>query len=190
MSTNRPGIENLCVYLDEQCDFFKAPASTIFHTNYEGGLAHHSWLVYQLLKEKIEHYGLDIESNTIAIAGLCHDLCKIDFYIRARKWKKENGKWVEYETWEVDDKFPAGHGEKSVFVLNKFIQLTDEEILAIRWHLSFFDPGAHFNYPSGFPLRKAMREQSLVTLLFTADLESSSLVEYNDKLLKKYTSKS
>lgn len=51
-SIQREGIEKLIAYL-EKTDFFKAPASTRFHGNYEGGLLEHSLNVYHLLKEKV-----------------------------------------------------------------------------------------------------------------------------------------
>ena len=36
-STNREGIDKLIEFI-EKTDFFKAPASTKYHGNYEGGL--------------------------------------------------------------------------------------------------------------------------------------------------------
>lgn len=77
----------------------------------------------------------------------------------------------------VDDQLPMGHGEKSVSILQDFFKLTDEEKLAIRWHMQAFDAGIHFSYPSGFPFRKAADEYPLVTLLFTADYEASQILE-------------
>ena len=41
LSTKRPGIENLVQWLDNS-DFKVAPASTRYHSNYEGGLLKHS----------------------------------------------------------------------------------------------------------------------------------------------------
>ena len=40
----RPGVDKLIAWL-ETTDFFKAPASTKFHGNYEGGLLAHSLYV-------------------------------------------------------------------------------------------------------------------------------------------------
>ena len=40
-STNREGMDNLLAFL-EKSDFYKAPTSTKFHGNYEGGLLEHS----------------------------------------------------------------------------------------------------------------------------------------------------
>ena len=47
-STNREGMDKLIEFI-EKTDFFKAPASTRFHGNYEGGLLEHSMKVYELL---------------------------------------------------------------------------------------------------------------------------------------------
>ena len=47
-STNREGMEKLIEFLETKTDFFKAPASTRFHGNYEGGLLEHSMKVYEI----------------------------------------------------------------------------------------------------------------------------------------------
>ena len=59
-TVNREGMEDLIEFL-EKSDFFKAPASTRFHGNFEGGLVEHSLKVYVLLKEKIKNSNLLIE---------------------------------------------------------------------------------------------------------------------------------
>lgn len=38
----------------------------------------------------------------------------------------------------VDEKFPFGHGEKSVFLINEHMHLTRDEALAIRFHMGDF----------------------------------------------------
>ena len=50
-STNREGIEEVINFL-EKSDFFKAPASTRFHGDHEGGLMEHSMKVYEILNKK------------------------------------------------------------------------------------------------------------------------------------------
>lgn len=47
-STKREGIDKLIDFL-EKTDFFTAPASTRFHSSYEGGLLQHSLNVYDCL---------------------------------------------------------------------------------------------------------------------------------------------
>ena len=38
----REGLDELVTWLEKETDFFKAPASTRFHGNYDGGLLEHS----------------------------------------------------------------------------------------------------------------------------------------------------
>lgn len=89
---------------------------------------------------------------------------------------KENNMPAPSLEWSVNDKFPIGHGEKSVILLQHCINLTVPEMLAIRWHMGGFDPGVQFKYPSGFPFEKAQLEP-LSVLLLTADYEAGFLVE-------------
>ena len=42
----------------------------------------------------------------------------------------------------MKDRFPFGHGEKSVFLIERHMRLTDAEALAIRWHMGAFDDAA------------------------------------------------
>ena len=81
----RDGAKELLEYL-EKSDFFSAPASTQFHSNYEGGLAEHSINVYKrflrFVKEEYgEKYSEKISDESIAICGLLHDLCKVDTFL-------------------------------------------------------------------------------------------------------------
>ena len=75
------GIEDLISFL-EKTDFFKAPASTRFHGDYEGGLVEHSMKVYEILVEKVKNspVQLDISEDTLKIVALLHDVCKANFY--------------------------------------------------------------------------------------------------------------
>jgi HD superfamily phosphohydrolase YqeK len=178
------GIENLIGYLENGTDFFTAPASTIFHGNGDGGLAEHSLNVYHLLVEEAKISGLEYPQRTLAICGLFHDICKINYYKKSWKWDKEHkdktGEWRKIDAYEVEDNFPVGHGEKSVIMLQRFIKLTDEEILAIRWHMGCFSPGVHFNYPDGYAYKRAQEMSKLVTLLFMADLKATKILEVID----------
>ena len=49
--TGRDGIEELIRYLQEETDFFTAPASTKYHGAFEGGLLKHSMNVLDCLDE-------------------------------------------------------------------------------------------------------------------------------------------
>ena len=75
-----------------------------------------------------------------------------------------------------DDEMPLGHGEKSVIILQQFISLKKEEVLAIRWHMGGFDDAAR-SYAGGMSMGKAADDCKLVTLLQMADMAASRLME-------------
>lgn len=167
--TNRPGIDNLISFL-ESTDFFEAPASSKYHLAVEGGLAKHSINVYlNLLKMAENKY----KQDTLKIVALLHDVCKINIYKKSVKnVQNKNGKWESTQTYIVDDSLPLGHGEKSIIIIQKFIKLTEEEILAIRWHMGSFEPKENSKYVSA-----AFSKNSLAVLLHMADLKSTYLDE-------------
>ena len=79
----REGADALLDYLENKSDFFTAPASARFHGAYAGGLCEHSINVYHCLAEYLarervqELYGLEYPAESVAVAALLHDLCKI-----------------------------------------------------------------------------------------------------------------
>ena len=94
----RDGAAELRKYLLKS-DFFTAPASSRYHCAREGGLCEHSVNTYKrLLKNISAEYGEDwervVSHESIAICGLLHDLCKIDFYKLDYRNVKENGEWI------------------------------------------------------------------------------------------------
>lgn len=146
--TGRRGIENVLFELDK-LGFYSAPASTRFHGSYPGGLLKHSlnvcdeaMMVLELqLRQRsgIEHL---IPVCSIAIAALLHDVCKAEVYRpEIKKRKNALGVWESYDGYGVDySNFPLGHEEKSVIRLLQWgLQMTDDEIMAIRWHMAGFD---------------------------------------------------
>jgi hypothetical protein len=135
-STKRKGIENLVDWLSGS-NFFTSPASTRFHGNFEGGLALHSYEVYKEFFAKVGSYGLEVQESSAIIAGICHDICKVNYYIPNRLKK---GELSEAKPYKVEDNFPLGHGEKSVLMASRYIPLTDQEALMIRWHMGYEDP--------------------------------------------------
>jgi len=172
----RDGIENLLEYLEEN-DFFTAPASTMYHDSEEDGLVLHSLSVYDVAKELNLVFALEYSAETIAICALFHDVCKMNMYVKGTRNKKIDGQWHEVIVWEVQDQLPLGHGEKSIYMITKFMQLTEEEALAIRWHLGGFDTAVHFPYPYGYPQKQAFRESKLVSLIAIADLSASYILK-------------
>ena len=174
-STNREGIEDLITFMEEKTDFFKAPASTRFHGNYESGLLEHSMKVYEILKHKVENCILDIDADpaTVILVTLLHDICKANYYkIDYRNAKNADGVWEKVPYYTVDDTIPYGHGEKSVMMITEYIKLTSEEKYAIRWHMGFTEPKENYN-----TICLAYKKYPLALLLYEADLEATYLYD-------------
>ena len=178
---HRDGADKLLEWL-KNSDFFTAPASAKYHSAHEGGLCEHSLNVYSRLNnlitsskvEIINPKGISI-SETVAICGLLHDICKVNLYVKENKSRKTgkmlpNGKpeWKDYTGYAVNDQVPYGHGEKSVYIISGFMHLTREEAFAIRFHMGDY---ADKNTP------KAFRMFPLALMLHIADLEATFIDE-------------
>lgn len=174
----RDGAEDLLAWLSKS-DFFEAPASTKFHGNYDGGLLEHSLNVYDALKKRVdEDEQCDAPDESVAIVALLHDLCKVNFYKKTTKNVKVDGQWTAKEVFEIDERFPIGyHADKSVILIQQFMRLLPEEMLAIRAHMGGFDEalkgGAQF-------VSKIFDRSRLAVHLHIADMEASYLKEERD----------
>lgn len=169
----RPGAEKLLEWLDTT-DFFRAPASTRFHGACEGGLVMHSLNVYHALTNHFFTEGENAESYVIV--ALLHDLCKANYYkAGTRNVKNETtGQWEKVPTYNVEDAFPYGHGEKSVYLIERFMRLKPAEAVAIRWHMGGFDDAARGGCRA---ISEAYDAYPLAVKLHIADLEATYLME-------------
>ena len=188
LQTNRQGIDSVINFLDGT-DFYTAPSSMTYHSNYNGGLLDHSLLVYtiamkfrQSLIELNPELISKLPEESVVISALLHDICKCGFYVQKEKWKKnDNGQWESYLGYEINDSFPIGHGEKSVIMLLAIgLQLTPDEMLAIRYHMGSWD-GAMLTNDLKYSYQTAMNMCPLMTLLQTADNTSSLLFEKKEE---------
>lgn len=164
---HRKGMDELMAWLDST-DFYTAPASTKYHNAFKGGLCLHSINVFTRIMGKRDE---DDNTETLAIVSLFHDLCKIGMYeIEMRNVKNEQGNWVKVPFYKCNETFPLGHGEKSLFLLQRYVSLSDEEALAVRWHMGGMGvmPGS----TDAFALNGAMRMSRLVIKLQESDLEA------------------
>lgn len=182
----REGINELITWLETETDYFTAPASTNFHGNYEGGLMQHSLNVARfalhnlnmMVKEKPE---LESLRESVVICGLFHDLCKTNTYFLDKKWTKDDaGKWKDYIGYKVNDAFPLGHGEKSLYLISKFIKLTDEEALAIRWHMGATEISTMIANTAQNYAYSAALDYPLVNLIISADMLTRSIEDKKD----------
>ncbi len=189
----REGLEKLLAYLEEKTDFFTAPSSAAFHLNELGGLCQHSLNVFDVacrLNDTVVRPAIDgrtsaftepLGMESIAIAALFHDVCKTKIYHQTEKWKKdEQGRWVSYPGYEIQDEFPFGHGEKSCIILSWFIRLKQEELLAIRWHMGMFEMTEQGS-STRYSFRSAMDRSPLVSLLQCADMLAANCLEVTTK---------
>lgn len=174
-STGREGVDELIEWL-ESTDFYTAPASTNKHASFEGGLLNHSLSVYKVLHNFSKPIK-DLDTNSMIICGLLHDVCKANFYAKQLRNKKnpDTKKWEEVEVIVIEDQFPFGHGEKSVYLVMKHMQLTDEEAMAIRWHMGGFDDAAR-SYIGGVTQSHAFSEYPLCVALHIADMYTAQLL--------------
>lgn len=186
LSTKREGMANIIESL-EKLGFFKAPASTKFHLNYEGGLLEHSMNVCdmalelrELMLRKREDLRDELPKESVIIAALLHDVCKADVYKPAiKRQKNEHGVWCDVPGYDADYRnFPLGHGEKSVIrLLQCGLRLTDDEIMAIRWHMTAWD--LPFQSPEMKGNLNGARERCpLLALIQAADGLAANILEH------------
>lgn len=151
----------------EETDFYEAPASTKYHGNVPGGLLQHSLNVHNRMwlsgnaREYIQKGGKEC---SVTVASLLHDICKVDTYR-----KTDNG--YEYRN---DIFLPVGHGERSIMLVQQYMTLTQEEVVAIRWHMGAFDKAAQ---GGSRELSEAFRRFPLAPILHVADMEATYLDE-------------
>ena len=173
----REGADKLLDYLVKS-DFFTAPASTRYHLACEGGLLQHSLNVYDCLVDILnrprmkELYKVEYSDESIAIAGLLHDLCKVNFYKTSfRNVKNENGKWESVPYYTIEDNLPYGHGEKSAYIVSAYMRLTRDEAFAIRYHMGFSGTEDVGN------VGRALEMFPLAYAVCCADMEAAFLME-------------
>lgn len=185
LQTGRPGTETIITNL-ERLGFFAAPASTRFHLAYAGGLAEHSLNVCDMaidLRNQMIARNPAIEPRlpieSVIFVSLMHDICKAEIYKQGtRNVKNDAGVWEKVPVYEPDySHFPVGHGEKSVIrLLSWGIKLNEDEILAIRWHMSAWDLPFQSHELMG-NLNSARDKSPLLTLVQCADMLASGIVE-------------
>ena len=143
----REGKDEFIKWLKNDTDYFTAPASGKYHCNYKHGLIEHSMNVlnyarnlYVFSKKNYPDTFPEISGDSIILSALHHDLCKVNFYGKQKAWTKHEYTWVEYEVYKAgasDKTINIGHGEKSVILMlkNGLTDLTNEEMMAIRYHM-------------------------------------------------------
>lgn len=160
-----------------QNGFFTQAASTKYHGAYEGGLFDHSYEVTQVLLDMTQRLNLQwTRPESPYIIGMFHDLCKIDNYITVTDEPGEimmgtgdvKGRKIHFEY--NPNCILTGHADKSIMLLSQFINLTEEELLCIRFHMGAYEGQDQWdNYD------KAIRKYETVLFTHTADMYTSKV---------------
>ncbi len=157
--------------------FFTQAASTKYHGAYEGGLFDHSYEVTQVLLDMTQRLNLKwTRPESPYIVGMFHDLCKIDNYQTIIDEPGEimmgtdnvKGREIHFEY--NPNCILTGHADKSIMLLSQFINLTEEELLCIRFHMGAYEGQDQWdNYD------KAIRKYETVLFTHTADMYTSKV---------------
>ena len=182
--------ESIMTFL-QKTDFFIAPASTRFHLSVPGGLCQHSLNVYTSAMQIENAFNSKASKRSIAICSLLHDICKAGVYktelkntkiydkavvesqpkFKIKHDRKGDYIWDLQEVYVFDDPWPFGHGSKSAYIVNTLMDLTDEEALAIRYHMGSYEEGDKER------CSKVFEESKLALLIHFADMYASKVVE-------------
>lgn len=121
-------------------DFYAAPASAKYHDAVPGGLLSHSLKVYReacMMWNQIDKFKT-VSCESMALATLLHDWCKIGLYEQYKRNEKTDYMWIKRDAYRLKDSaraFVLGHGTSSLHIAQKFFNLSMEEACAIRWHM-------------------------------------------------------
>ncbi len=174
-NVQREGIDKLLAWLESK-DFYTAPASSRFHGACPEGLVIHSLNVYDVMKQRNDREENPENLESLTLVALLHDICKVEYYkISTRNVKNDaTGQWEKVPYYSVDDRYPYGHGEKSVFLIERFVRLKPAEAIAIRWHMGGFDESVR---GGGYNVSNTFLRYPLAVKLHLADLEATYLLE-------------
>jgi len=170
-STYKTGIEDLINYLDNN-GFFEQPASTQYHLSRPSGLLEHSLNVYGLM---MEHYTesakFEMTQNDIILVSLLHDIGKMGWNNQPGYLENtlKSGKLSESKPYvRNSDLIQMQHQDLSLLIACKFINLTDNQMVAIKYHNGMYTPDGRDI--SG-------KETPLMILLHFCDMWASRVTE-------------
>lgn len=151
--------------------FFRFPASQSYHGTHKGGLYDHSMAVYDCLKYLTVHLSLKWERpESPLLIAIFHDWAKLRSY-------EQIGQGDDLRYIHSTDRLLSGHGEVSIILTQQFLQshisapqLTEEEMVCIRYHMGAFTNHEEWNYYTN-----AVRKYPNVLWTHTADMVASQI---------------
>lgn len=133
----RSSFDSFIEMLEKDTNWLTSPASTRYHLNEEGGLLRHSVGVAENLLKFRAFLAPEISEESCVIVGLFHDVGKIGMpgkplYVKNdNEWEVRNRN-ITYKT--NPDLAYMGLAERSLYLVSKYIPLTDAEAQAILYH--------------------------------------------------------
>lgn len=173
----RDGMDDLIACMDLN-GFFDAPASGGNHEHEPGGLARHSLNVFHTIEKMGAALLGDGYANICESAWICallHDLGKMGDYGKQMYVPNilKSGKQSESKPWERNkDLLPIDHATRSVKIASLYIDLTEHEEFAIRYHDGLYET-ANYGVKGN--------ETPLYMLLHWADMWASKILEGSEK---------
>ena len=152
-------------------DFYTAPASSRYHESFQHGLLIHSLRVFNALVDimwGVPSFASKVVPSEAVLCALVHDWCKIGYYESYEKNVKNEatGQWEKQTAYRINQRNIAlGHGVTSMFLISRFLVLSPDCALAIRWHMGEYNVADN----EVNELQKANSEVPLVYLLQFAD---------------------
>lgn len=182
LSTKRQGMEKLIACMEEN-GFFTAPCSTSHHLSKEGGLAEHHLNVLDAAIILRNSLGIvdGIDDASIIICSLLHDIGKMGQFgkpnyvpnmLKGRATKANPNpepRQSEAKPFKSNPELlHVDHEVRALAIISKFIDLTEEEQLAILWHNGLYGP---------FKYEIQGQETPLYMIIHFADMWASRVME-------------
>jgi len=164
--------------LEKGSSWLISPASTKYHLNKEGGLLEHSVGVTEALLKLRETLAPQISEESCVIVGLLHDVGKIGMPGKPRYLKNDNQWEIEKRnmTYKINpDEVYMGLAARSLYLISKYVPLSDSEAQAILYHDGQYVEGNK---------EVAHHEMPLTLLAHFADLWTATVYEEGRKIVE------
>lgn len=151
-------------------DFLSVPASTKYHGSYKGGLFEHCYNMYLWLEKFTNRMQLKWDRpESVGNVAFGHDWCKVDSYIFVPDKREDDHLIPSHFDYNKNSSL-HGHGMKSVILLQQFMELTEQEMYCILYHMGAYETDQWEAYG------KAIQKYPHVLYTHTADMYASKVV--------------
>lgn len=160
--------EKFINYIISETNFINAPASTKYHLCIPHGTLIHSNLVTKTGLKINKALECNIPIYKIITTHLFHDLGKHDDYIENQPTEKQKAAGYKANPpYLFNEKEYNPHESESLYIMSKFIDLDEDEWVAILYHNSPYDKVTKVDF----------KQNKLMTMLQYSDYWSSLYLE-------------